>query len=289
MDILLKKTHRRALVLLFITAILWSFGGLLIKLIDWHPMAIAGMRSLIAIPLISIMVKRKHITYSMPQILGAIFYSVNVILFVAATKLTTAANAILIQYTAPIYVALFSVALLGEKIKKYDWVVISTALLGMVLFFFDKLSVGNFFGNILAAISGLSFGFFIIFMRMQKDSFPLASIFIGNIITVVVALPFMFYSAPKDLKSWTGLILLGTIQLGLSHILYSSAIKHVTALQGVMVPLVEPILNPLWVLLFVGERPQNWALAGGVVVMVSLIIHLKIALKNNSNPFVKAG
>ena len=182
MTVLEKRTHSKAIILLLLTAVLWSLGGLLIKSIQWNPLAIAGTRSIIATPLILLILRKKHLTFSVPQILGALSYCVTVILFVVSTKFTTAANAILLQYTAPIYVAIFSIWLLKEKIKKCDWIIIFIAMSGMFLFFFDKLSTGNLIGNILAIISGLSFALFVIFMRMQKREFPLGSIFLGNII-----------------------------------------------------------------------------------------------------------
>ena len=167
-----------------------------------------------------------------------------------------------------------------EKIKKNDLAVIVFALAGIVFFFFDKLTIGNLFGNVLAAISGLSFAFFIITIRKQREQFPLISIFIGNIATVLITLPFIFSSIPTDTFSWVSLCFLGFIQLGFSYILYSMAIKKVSALQASMIPIIEPILTTFWVLIFIRERPQNWAIAGGIIVIVSLILHFKISLKN---------
>ena len=125
------KTHTKAFLFLLLTAVLWSFGGLLIKSVSWNPMAIAGMRSAISIPLLLLVVRKDHFTFSFSQIAGACFYSATVILFVSANKLTTAANAIILQYTAPIYVAIFGIWLLKEKVRLHDWIVICNASVGI--------------------------------------------------------------------------------------------------------------------------------------------------------------
>lgn len=239
-------------------------------------MAIAGVRSAIAVMVLLAVIKRKHFTFSFSQIAGAVFYAATMITFVCANKLTTAANAIILQYTAPIYVALLGIWLLKEKVQLYDWIVILVGILGICLFFIDKVSIGNQWGNILALISGITFAFMIVFLRMQKDSYPISSIFMGNVLTAVLMIPFLFHAVPKDTNSWIALFVLGIFQLGLSYILYSIAIRNATALEGVMVPLLEPVLNPLWVLIFLGERPTQWAFIGGSIVIASLIIHAKI-------------
>ena len=111
---------------------------------------------------------------------------------------------------------------------------------------------------------------------MQKDSHPISSVFIGNILTAVLMIPFMFHNVPKDYTSWIALLLLGIFQLGLPYILYAIAIKYATALEAVMVPFIEPVLNPLWVLIFLGETPTQWAIIGGIIVILSLVIHARI-------------
>ncbi|MBN2514350.1 MAG: EamA family transporter [Sedimentisphaerales bacterium] len=266
----------KAFIFLLIAAILWSFGGLLIKSIAWTPMAIAGVRSAISVLVLLAVIRRHHFTFSFSQIAGAVFYAATMITFVSANKLTTAANAIILQYTAPIYVALLGIWLLKEKVQLYDWIVILAGISGICLFFIDKVSVGNQWGNVLALISGITFACMIVFLRMQKNSYPLSSVFMGNVITAVLMIPFAFYAVPRDAGSWMALLALGIFQLGLSYILYSIAIKHATALEAVMIPLLEPVLNPLWVLLFLGERPTTWAFIGGSIVIFSLIIHAKI-------------
>lgn len=265
-----EKEHLKSALLLFVTAVLWSWGGVLIKSITWHPLAIAGTRSAIASLVILLYLKKPKINWSWPQIGGALAYAGTVILFVTATKLTTAANAILLQYSAPIYVAFLGRWLLKEEVSKEDWWAVTAVLGGMVLFFFDQLQWGDLLGNLIAILSGWTFAFLTVFMRMQKDSSPLESVFLGNIFAALIGLPFVLQQLPAP-GVWVNLTLLGTVQLGLSYILYSIAIKGVTALEASLIPVIEPILNPLWVFLAIGEIPGNWALVGSAIILVSIV------------------
>lgn len=269
----INMTPKRSAALLFLafTAVLWSLGGLLIKLVSWNPIAIAGMRSLIAAGLILIFIKKPDFKFTFLKFSSAFVYSATVITFVCATKLTTAANAIILQYTAPIYVAVFGAIFLKEKVKAYDIITIITVLGGMLLFFIDKLSSDGLLGNILAIISGITFALTALLLRFQKDDSPLDRIFWGNILTALIAVPFMFMSMP-DAKSWVGLIMLGVFQLGFSYILFSIAIKNVSALEAVLIPMIEPILNPIWVALFVNEIPGLFSLIGGMIVITAVTI-----------------
>lgn len=270
-SIKINSGRTKAIVLLVITAILWSLGGVLIKSIKLNPVAIAGIRSAIAAVVLLIVIKKPKITWSFPQIGAALAYSGTVILFVMANKTTTAANAILLQYTAPIYVALFGAWFLKEKTKIFDWVIILIVLGGMALFFLDHLTTSGILGNILAAASGVCFGFLAIFMRMQKDGSPLESVLLGNILTAVIGIPFMFNSA-LTAEGWSMLLIMGVVQLGIPYILYSMAIKHVTALEAILIPIIEPILNPVWVFLMLGEVPGTWAIIGGIIVVAAVTL-----------------
>jgi drug/metabolite transporter (DMT)-like permease len=272
----------RAVFFLIITALLWSSGGLLIKLVAWNPVAIAGMRSAIAALVICAFRRRMSFNWGVAQLGGALCYSGTVILFVVATKLTTAANAILLQYTAPIYVAVFSYWLLKERITRSDLFTIAAAFGGMILFFLDNLSKGGLWGNIVAILSGVAFAGTALFLRKQKDRSPLESVFLGNILTFLIGVPFILRSSP-DAKGWVGLLLLGVFQLGISYILYAEAIRHVTALEGILIPILEPVLNPVWVFLLLGEMPGKWAVAGGIVVLISVTIRCISAMRFESS------
>ncbi|MEA4902239.1 DMT family transporter [Desulfitobacterium sp.] len=266
-----KNQRPRAILLLIITAILWSLGGMLIKSVNIHPLAIAGVRSIIASGVFLVLLGKPKINGSTAQIGAAISYAGTVILFVLATKATTAANAIFLQYTAPIYVALLSSWLLKEKIRVLDWVTVFLVFGGMALFFLDNLSPTGILGNIFGLASGICFAFEAIFLRMQKDGSPWESVFLGNLLTAVIGLPFLTQAWPNTFD-WVELLILGVVQLGISYVLYSIAIKHTTAIEAILIPVIEPILNPVWVLLFVGEKPGFWAIVGGITVLAAITI-----------------
>lgn len=257
----------KAILYLVITALLWSLGGLLIKLVNANALAIAGTRSAIASLIIWMYLRKPKFTWSAAQIGAALAYTGTVIFFVVANKLTTAANAILLQYTAPVYVAILGAWLLKEKVKLYDWGAILLTIGGMVLFFMDSLDTGGIVGNIIALLSGISFALFTVFMRMQKDGSPLESVLLGNALTALIGLPFLFRNMP-DTRGWIGLLILGVVQLGVPYILYTSAVKHLTALETILIPVLEPVLNPVWVYLTIGEAPGTMAFVGGAVVLV---------------------
>ena len=258
-------------ILLLLTALCWSLGGVLIKSIDWPPMAIAGGRSAIAIPMILLCIGRPRFTFSRAQVGGALGYAGTVVLFVFATRMTTAANAIFLQYTAPIYVALIGRWYLGERASRIDWLVIAVALAGIALFFLDRLTVAGLWGNIIALGSGLAFASVALFLRKEKAGSPVASIVLGNVIVAVAGAPFMFQAPSLGEDDLWRLVLLGAVQLGLPYVLYATAIKQVSALEATLIPLLEPVLNPLWVMLALGERPGPWAIVGGLLVLSAVL------------------
>lgn len=274
----------RAILALVLTATLWSLGGLLIKSVKWdNPIAIAGARSVIAALVIFVYKPFPKFNWSFAQIGGALAYTATVMLFVTATRMTTAANAILLQYTAPIYVALLSWWFLKERITRIDWITLAIVFGGMILFFQDKLSAGSVWGSLVAILSGVAFAGLALFTRKQKNESPLESLLLGNVFTAVIAIPFMIGQVP-DTQSVVSLVLLGTVQLGLSYILYAYAMKHVTALEGILIPVIEPVLNPIWVFLAMGEIPGKWAIVGGIMILTAVTGRCVIvALKDRKN------
>lgn len=267
--------HAAAVVALAVCALLWSSGGLLIKLLPLSPLAIAGMRSAIAACVMYLWVRRKgpmKPVWTPAQFGSIISYMFTVVLFVWATKQTTAANAILLQYTAPVWVALFSAAITKERLQKLDVIVVLCVMLGMVVFFLDALTPGAMFGNALAVASGIAFAGVALFMRAQKGTSTTESIILGNVLTAVVCIPFAG-SLPDASLDWIApLLVLGILQLGASYLLYSWALGHVTALEAVLITVLEPLLNPVWVGLALGEMPSTTAIIGGCLVVAAVVV-----------------
>jgi drug/metabolite transporter (DMT)-like permease len=278
--------HRRAVGQLFLAALGWSLGGLLIKSVDWPALAVAGARGGIA-ALFLFALNRRQLRFSFKPIplAAAATYAACTLLFVSATKLTTAANAILLQYTAPVWVALFGSWALSERTSRADWLAILAVIGGMVLFFSDDFQFTGALGNTLAILASFTFAGMTILMRKQKDSSPIESIILGNAIAFAVGLPFMLTAphAPST-TSVLALLALGIFQLGIPYQLYSRAIRHVTALEALLLPVFEPILNPIWVLIALGERPGPRAMIGGAIVLTAVLLRAIASLRSASPP-----
>ncbi|MCB0321915.1 MAG: DMT family transporter [Bdellovibrionales bacterium] len=272
----------KAILFAVSAAVLWSTGGVLIKLVDWNPIAIAGSRSGIAVLVMLAAFGRPRLTWTREQVMTAIAYVFMVVLFVVANKTTTAANAILLQFTAPVWVALFSPWYLGEQPSRRDWLLLLMMLAGMTLFFMDSLDGGAMLGNGCGILSGVAMAWMVLGLRKQKDARPIDSVILGNALTFLLCLP-AAYGPMIDLRSVVGLICLGVFQLGLSYILYSQAIRHLRALDAMLIPILEPLCNPIWVMLVVGERPGPWALIGGGVILSAVLFHSALGMRRRGH------
>ncbi|HEY0863015.1 MAG TPA: DMT family transporter [Lacunisphaera sp.] len=260
--------HRKAVGFLLLAALGWSLAGVLFKLVDWPPLAAAGGRGLVsAVFLIAVFGRRLRFTGSPLQLGTAFVYAGCTVLFAIANKMTTAANAILLQYTAPVWIALFGAWLLKERATRADWLTIAASFAGMALFLYEGLQLNNLAGIFVALASGVFFAAMIMLLRKQKDSSPIESIILGNLLGFLLSLPAMWTAGMPSTGSLTALVVLGVVQLGIPYLLYTRAIPHVTALEAALIPVIEPILNPVWVMLFIGERPSPLSLLGGVIVV----------------------
>ena len=275
--------HTRAVGQLVLAALCWSLGGLLIKSVPWPPLAVAGGRGLIAGLFLLATNRGLNFHFSKRQVLGALGYAACTVTFCTATKLTTAANAILLQYTAPVWVALFGAWLLGERATSHDWLTIAAVLGGMGLFFADSLESGHLAGNAFAVLSGICFAGMTIALRSQKDGSPVESIILGNGLAFLVGLPWIVHAPELSPAGWLSLGALGLVQLGASYWLYAKAIRHVTALEAVLIPVIEPILNPVWVLLALGERPSALSLLGGAIVLSAVTLRALKSIRTENH------
>ncbi len=259
-------------LLILLTAVLWSFGGLLIKLIPWDPMTIIGMRAIFAVLVMAIYMKKPRITFSFPVIMGGLALSGTTVLFVFANKLTTAANAIVLQYAAPIYVVIASILFMKKRARPLDIIAAVAVFLGMALFFFDQLKADAMLGNILACFSGITFaGVFL--MNKMPGSKPEEAVLLGHLINVAVGIPFILTNITFEPAAWGAVALLGTFQLGLAYVLFAIGIKLTAPVSASLIASLEPLLNPVWVMLFFEEKPGIWALVGGVVVVAAIVVY----------------
>jgi drug/metabolite transporter (DMT)-like permease len=263
--------RQKALFYLMCAAILWSTGGVLVKIIDWQPIAILAGRSLFASLVFLIYLRRLPTRFNRWQLLAAVAFILTQFLFVTSTKLTTAANAIFLQYTAPIYVVLLGFWFLREKPSRMDFVSMFIIFIGLILFFGDKLSTDGFYGNLLAILSGLTSAVMIVSFRAQKDGVPAESMLIAFLVTAIFGFPFLLHET-WTVTNWLILAFLGVFQIGLAFIFFTKGIKHIPALEANLVGTLEPVFNPVWVFLFYGESMGAFALIGGLIVLGGVIL-----------------
>lgn len=267
----LANQHHRAVLLLLVCVLLWSTSGVLIKQSSLSALAIVGGRSAIAALVLWAFIRRPRWTWSVPQVGGAVAYLVMVVLFVQATQLTSAANAILLQYTAPIWVALFSFWFLGERLRRSDYIAIVAIFVGMALFFGDALTPAGMLGNGLAVLAGVALAWMTLFMRKQKDGSSLETVLLGNLLAAAVGLPFLI-TAQVQPMDWAIIGFLGVFQLGLPFLLYAVAIRSLSAIETILISCLEPILNPILVFIVIGETPGPMAMVGGAIVLAAVLM-----------------
>lgn len=281
------KDETRGQVAVLAAALLWSTGGLGVKLVDASPLAIAGFRSFFAAPVVALAlfgVLRPtkgdlRALLRQPLLWGAgLSYAVVVVTFVAAVKLTTAANAVLLQYTGPVYVALLSWPLLKERVRAADWIAVGATAAGMALFFRDQLSPSGMSGNLLAVGSSFAFAALPLLLRLlqlrlggtQARPVPFLAILLGNGMASAFCSPWMVTAGPHTAVGWGVLVALGSLQIGLAYVLFAEGIRRLRAVEAILLATAEPILSPLWVLLGTGERPSPSALAGGALIVAAV-------------------
>lgn len=283
-------SRAEAVTLLLLAGLLWSTGGVLIKFILWSPVGIASVRSAVAAVVLAIFWGYNHrrlpgiLPRSLPEWGAAVGYAGTVILFVWATKLTAAANAIVLQYSSPLYVALFGKIILRERVHRSEWLLLGVMVVGIVLFFADKVSREGLIGNLLAIGSGISMAVMTLSVRLlSRSGSALESLLAGNVLAAVVGVGSWHTMFSLDVGSIGALLLLGILQLGIPYILFERAVRSVRAIEAVMLTMLEPIANPLWVMLILGERPQWWAIIGSILVLSAIALRAMLSYWRSSS------
>ena len=288
------KRKRRAMLLMVITAVMWSMGGIFIKLISWSPFLIAGVRSAISGSVMALFMLQQGIRFRWNRYsFGAgIGLSFSATLFTIANKLTTAANAIVLQYTAPIFILVLSALLLRQKLVRREIAVVAITMIGMVLFFFDQLSPGNILGNILGILAGIFLALMFVMVGAGGDDDPtrMSGILIAHCMTAVIGIPIGLAATAGLLPGGSfaaigpsgaaavsplGLeilyvVILGVFQLGIPYVLYAIASKDCPPLACSLIGMLEPLLNPVWVAILIGEMPGMYALIGACIIIATV-------------------
>src|SRR5262245_23055524 len=268
-DLSLRYAERGRLLILS-AAVLWSLAGVFIKFLDVHPLTIVFYRSLFAALVFVPFLQRKNWKLNWPIVVSVLTYPAAISAFVSANKLTTAANAIVLQYTAPIFVFVFSRLVLGERISRLNGIALFAGMLGVGVISFDSAGQPEMAGVALALLSGILFAVFMINLPRTKE---INTVYLTWINNLVCALVLLWVVRSRMMLTGTDLLLLavmGAVQLGLPYFLFSNGLRTVSLQEAALIALVEPVLNPLWVALAVGEIPSTATMAGGVMILAGL-------------------
>jgi drug/metabolite transporter (DMT)-like permease len=262
--------HLQGIFAIILAAILWSTGGVFVKLLPQDAYTILSYRSFLAAAVFFVFFRRQVFQMNGRAWLNALFYCLLVLSFVVSTKMTTAANSILLQYTGTVYVLLAEPYFFKIKMQRVNVVTIVFCLLGMVILVAGDLETGSMMGNFIALISGVLMAALFIGQRLNGPERQPASIFWGNVMMAGIGLPWVLQSPLPTLPEAAMLGWLGILQLGLGFVLFTYGLKRVLAIEGALLAMLEPILNPVWVLIFYGEKPSKGAVVGGVIIIFAL-------------------
>jgi len=269
-----EKQRRVGTLCVFLAAVLYSIGGLCIKVIPWHGMSINGGRNMISVLVVGLylLVIRHPPRWDRWIALGAVSVCGTNVLFTLANKMTTAANAIVLQFTAPIFVILLSLLFWHERPQRLDLAVCAVTFLGVVCFFVDGLSSGGTAGNVVALLSGLTYaGVFL--LNDLPDADPISSVFWGDVCSAVLGLPWLLRERDLSPTALTSLVILGAFQVGVAYILMCRGLKTTPAVTASLISGIEPVLNPILVAVFYHETIGPVSLAGAAIVVGAVIVY----------------
>ncbi|MBR2660555.1 MAG: DMT family transporter [Clostridia bacterium] len=281
----------RSVLFVFLASVCFSTGGLFIKLVPWNALAINGARNLIGAAVIGtfLLAARRRIVFSRRVLVGALSMIGVTTLFALANKLTTAANTIVLQFTAPVFVILFMAVFYRQEPGRVDLAVCFLVLLGVVLFFVDGIRAGNLLGNVLAVLSGICYaGVFM--MNTGENADAISSCFLGQLAAGLAMAPLCLREMDFSAPVMASVIALGVVQVGGAYILFSIGIRDTPAVTASLITGMEPILNPLLVAAFYGERITTLSVIGCVIVVCSILAYnVWLAKKKRNLPEEQAG
>ena len=266
--------RRTGLLYIALAALLWSTGGIFIKWVDDPPLKVTFYRSIFAAIALFLVFRGRVVRPrgSIAFFAAIVSYGTCLTTFVIATKWTTAANAIFLQYAGVVWVLLLSPIVLREPMKRRDVIAVVVALSGMALFFVGRFEARGMAGNAMALLSSVFFAMLILSLRREHDT-ARAAVTWGNVFIALALLPFVASDLSVTPKSLAVFAFLGVFQIALAYAAFVKGLQYVTATQASLTGMLEPVANPIWVLLFVGERPSLFAIAGGAIVLMAIGWH----------------
>jgi drug/metabolite transporter (DMT)-like permease len=267
--------YLKGVIATVVAALIWSTAGVLVKLIHQDAFTILFYRSLYAGLVFLLVFRKEALHIDRRALLISAFYAPLLICFVTSTKLTTAANAIFLQYIAPAIVLIIEPRLLGTRLKKYNaWTVVA-CLAGMSFFLFDqKGNSHHWLGDGLALMSGFFSAGLVLSLRFSNRQEQTSGILLGNIWVVLITLPWFLSSPGATTQEHIMLAYLGFIQIGVGFLLFTYGQRRIPALEGSLISILEPILNPIWVMIWYHEVPTVWSIIGGTVILLALTVRM---------------
>ena len=269
-------------ILVFLSGVCFSLGGLFLKYIPWSPLAINAARNAVAFIFVFFYLKiiGHKIVFNRTVLIGALAISVTQGLYCIANKLTTAGNAIILQFTVPIWVMVISALVFRKKPTKLDVSAAVIVMVGVLFFFIDGIQAGNMLGNMLALISGVTYsGVFLMNATPESDSY--SSTFFGMILNMLIGLPWLIktdFAATQSI-TWVVVLLMGIVQVACAFILLSTGLKTTSPIAASLISGVEPVLNPVWVAIFYGEVLTPLSLVGAVMVLLAVTVYNILLIK----------
>jgi drug/metabolite transporter (DMT)-like permease len=274
------RERAQTIILLIVTGLLWSVGGAFIKTTDAHPFVISSIRSFTAAACLLAYVRfRPRFEFSRAQFIGALCYAATVTSFVTATKLTTSANAILLQYSSPVFVAVIGWFVLKQALYWYDYLSMGGVAIGLVFLLSGTIGLGSLAGNIIAVASGLFYASLMVSLKMHKTDSRVETIILGNLLAALIGIPFIIMN-PIGASELPPILFLGIFQIALPYILFVKASIRASALELSLIPMIEPLLNPVWVYFAIREIPAAPTFIGGAVLLGVIAFRSVIIIKS---------
>lgn len=269
-----EPSTRRGVALVAGAALLWSSSGLFIKALPQGASEIVFARSAVAAAVLVLVLRLRGVRWFRADPLtlaAAAVYAGLLACFVAGTKLTTAANAIFLQFTAPIYLVFLEPWVFRRRIAARDAIAVILCLAGISCFFVGRLEAGRLAGNLLGLASGVCLAVFSLLLKLKRERAPgvdpIGAVVMGNLLVALLFAPLALPDLRPTLPQAVALLYLGAFQIATAYLLFNAGMRHLSATAALVVGTLEAVLNPVWVFLGVGERPSAWALSGGAVVV----------------------
>ena len=261
---------RRARLALLLAAVLWSLAGIFIKFLSLPPLTIVFYRSLFASLFFAFFIRRSIAAPRIALLVSAFAYTAAISAFVSANKITTAANAIALQYTAPMFVFVIVHFLFGERITGASWVSLVLGMLGIAVICVGSAGQPDAAGVMIALLSGLLFSIYMVSLRFLKEFNPGTLTFLNNLVCCLILLPLVASEFSLSLQEGWIVAVMGIVQLGIPYWFFSKGVEQISVQEASLIVLIEPVLNPIWVALIVGELPSSATIIGGICIVGSL-------------------